>query len=98
MAFEADWGASTVLEARWVASTARSAVSGERWAPFLIPNSSTTSRGSRDEALRNSGAPTVGSRCWAQAGGAGNSEFRIPTGGEWVENPKSEIRNPKSLR
>jgi len=41
----------------------------------------TTSRGPRDEALRNSATPTVGSR------------RRMHAGGRQIRNPKSEIRN-----
>ena len=42
----------------------------------------TTPRGPRDEALRNSGAPTRGAERRMKAGGGG-----------WAANPKSEIRN-----
>jgi hypothetical protein len=81
MAFEADCDSSTVLEARWVASTDGFPVQGERRAAFLIP-SDTTSRGPRDEALRNSATPTMGSRRRMQAGGRQirNSKFEIDPG------------------
>jgi hypothetical protein len=39
MAFEADYGLSTVLEAFYVASTDGFPVPGKRRAAFLIPNS-----------------------------------------------------------
>jgi hypothetical protein len=69
MAFEGDCGTSTVLEALRVAHAAR----------FLVL---VTSRGPRDEALRNSATPTVGSR------------RRMRAGGRQIRNPKSEIRSP----
>ena len=71
MAFEADCGESTVLEEPCVASTAR----------FPVP---ATSRGPRDETLRDSATPT----------GASRRGMRV--WGRQIRNPKSEIRNPKS--
>ena len=61
MAFDADCDSSTVLETLYVASTDGFPEQGERRAAFLIPNSNMTSRGPRDEALRNSATPTGGS-------------------------------------
>ena len=68
MAFEADCGVSTVLEAYRVASAPRFPVPEERSARFrrnmarASGHHLTTSRGPRDEALRNSATPTVASR------------------------------------
>ena len=47
----------------------------------------TTSRGPRDEALRNSATPTVGS----------GSRMQIGDGKSEIRNPKSEIRNFAAL-
>jgi len=85
MAFEADWGSSTVLKAFRAASITR----------FPVPE--VTFRGPRDEALRDSATPTGAFRqrieaagrqirnpkseirnfMWVAGGGIPNSEFRI---------------------
>jgi len=91
MAFEADCGGSTVLDKLRVATTAR----------FHVPAASC---GPPDEALRNSGVPTRGSKWKVQVGGGlgGNSKLKTKNSKllRWVDgrkNPKSEIRNPKFL-
>jgi len=93
MAFKADCGVSTVLEALCVASTAGFLVPGGCWA--------VATRGPRDEALRNSAAPTVTSRCKSGVDGkseipdstgvgGGNSEFRIPNSNATSRGPREE--------
>jgi len=105
MAFEADCGASTVLEALCVTSTPRFPIPEECRAPCHTRP--------RDEALRNSGPPTVGSGWRVKAGVAGwkirNSKFEIrnsagvglsrrsPKGeAGWAAIPNSEFRIPNS--
>ena len=78
MAFETDWGLSTVLEALRVARTARSPVTEGCRATY----------GPRNEALRDSGTPTVGFRWWVPFG-VGKFEIR---------NSKFEIFLKPSMR
>ncbi len=89
MAFEADCGVSTVLEAFCVTSTAG----------FLEPAGCRATCGPRDEVLRDSATATGGSE-WKVEVGVRNSKLKthnskLPAGvaGRQIRNSKFEIRN-----